>query len=220
MAGIDSLTFDLADGSLREQSEVHRAWMTPDGVAHTLRYRPGPPEWPFDLTDPDAAAAFYGRQCAEFGGVMLSMDVLTADGVEALRGLFKYRAPVPVNLAMYYVGILWLPFQGHNYQINIEAMETRTTGAREAAVMLIEGDAWPRPSEDAEPVVVASAEELLTRLGSSPVRQLPSDRETYDRSFPDHPLSRVRARMARAIASLRLDPAVRELEPYRVGRGR
>ena len=44
---------------------------------------------------------------------------------------------------MYYVGILWLPFQECNYQLHVEAMETGMTGGREAAVYLIARDRWP-----------------------------------------------------------------------------
>jgi hypothetical protein len=219
MAGIESLTFDLTDCSLREQSESHRGWMNSAGVAHSLRFNPGPPDWPFDLTSPDAAAEFYRKQCAHNGGVMLAMEVTTAAGVEALRGLFKYRAPVPRSLAMYYVGILWVPFRECNFQVNVEAMEAGTTGTREAAVMLIEGDRWPKPPADTPPVVLKSAEELFARLGSAPVRQLPSDDERHDASFPRHPLSQVRARLAEVVATARLDPGAGPLTPFRVRKG-
>ena len=218
MVNIESLTFDLTDCSLREQSERHRAWINSDGVAHTLRFYPGPPDWAFDLTDLNAATDFYRQQAAENGGVLLSMDLARVHGAEALRGLFKYRAPVPGSLAMYYVGILWLPFQQCAFQINVEAMEAGTTGAREAAVMVIEGDAWPKP-EDEPPIEVKSARELFARLGSAPVRKLPSEDERYDASFPDHPLSRVRARLSEVTATLRLDPSARALPPYRAAGG-
>ncbi len=32
----------------------------------------------------------------------------TVAGAEALRGVFKYRSPVPASLGMYYAGILFL----------------------------------------------------------------------------------------------------------------
>src|SRR5947209_9475296 len=120
MTSIDSLTFDLTGCTLREQSASHRGWMNAAGTAHRLQFHAGPPDWPFDLTMPDAATEFYGKQCAGMGGVMLSMEVTTAAGAEALAGLFKYRAPAPHNLAMYYVAILWLPFRDCNFQVNVE----------------------------------------------------------------------------------------------------
>ncbi|MFO0592028.1 MAG: hypothetical protein U0441_31060 [Polyangiaceae bacterium] len=220
MAGIESLTFDLTGCSLREQSRSHRGWMNAAHVAHMLRFHLGPPDWPFDLTKPAEAGELYRKQCADNGGVMLAMEITTAAGVEALRGLFKYRAPVPRSLAMYYVGILWLPFQECLFQVNIEAMEAGTTGTREAAVMLIEGDRWPKPPADTPPVVLQSAEELFKRLGSAPVRQLPSDDERYDALVPDHPLSQVRARLTDVVASAQFEPHTGRLTPFRVQRGR
>ncbi len=140
MTHIESLTFDLGDALPHEQGEHVRSWITPERVAIRLQFHPGPPNWSFDLKDPEAAREFYGRQCAELGGAMLQVVPVQAAGVEALRGLFKYRAPVPGSLAMYHVGILWVPFQDSNFQVNIEAVERGTTGGREAAVSLILGD--------------------------------------------------------------------------------
>jgi hypothetical protein len=117
---------------------------------------------------------------------------------------------------MYYVGILWVPFQECCYQINIEAMEVGVTGGREAAVMLIEKDKWPSPSEGTAPVMLKSADELFERLGAAPIRQLPSDAEKYDSSFPDHPLSKVRFRLAQVTSTLKLERHGAGLNPYRV----
>lgn len=205
MVGIDSLTFDLTDCSLQEQGQRHRDWVNSTGVAHKLQFHLGPPNWPFDLTKPRAANEFYQRQCAGMGGAMLSLEVTSAGGAEALFGPFKYRAPIPGSLAMYYVGILWLPFQECCYQINLEAIEVGVTGAREAAVMLIEKDNWPKPPAGTPPVILKNADELFERLGSAPVRQLPSDAERYDRSFPAHPLSKVRARLVEVMKTLKLE---------------
>jgi hypothetical protein len=216
MVDIESLTFDLTECSLREESESHRGWMNSAGVVLLLRFHSGPPHWEFDLTEPDVAAEFYRKQCADNGGVMLSMEVTTVAGVEALRGLFKYRAPVPGSLSMYYVGILWLPFEECRFQVNIEAMESGPTGFREAAVMMIEGDRWPKPPEDTPPIVLKSAEELFEKLGSSPVRQIPSDDEQYDHSFPDHPLTQVRARLAEVVATAQWKANTGQLTPFRV----
>jgi hypothetical protein len=216
MVSVDSLTFDLAGCSLRERSESHRGWMNADHVAHTLRFNRGSINWPFDLTDPVAATEFYRNQCADNGGVMLAMGVITAAGAEGLSGLFKYRSPLPGNLGMAYVGILWLPFQDCRFQINVEAFEMGTTGMRECAVMVIEGDRWPMEPQ-AEIPVINSEEELQALYSKARVRHLPSDDPKYDASFPQHPLSLVRARLTRVIATTQLGPEAQGLRPYRVG---
>jgi hypothetical protein len=148
------------------------------------------------------------------------MKVITVNGLELLRGLFKYRAPTPGSLAMYYVGILWLPFTDCCFQINIEAMEHGTTGAREAAVGLMEINSGViTPRSDQQTVALSSVEELFNRLRSNPVQQLSSDQEKYDHVLPDHPLSRVRSRLVTVTNSLNFNTGGTNLKPFRFRRG-
>jgi hypothetical protein len=217
MVSIDSLTFDLSDCSLEEQSENHRMWVNSIGVAHKLQLDIGPIDWPFDPTDSTAGAEYYRRQCEELGGAMLSLEVTMTAGVEALRGLFKYRAPN--RIAMYYVGILWLPFQECRFQINVEAIETWMTGAREAYVFITEPDSRSNPPSDTPAVSLNSAEEPVGQLWSAPVPEGPSDNERYDEVFPKHPLSNVRRRLTEVMATLELDASLKSLTPFRIRRG-
>ncbi|MBX9693411.1 MAG: hypothetical protein K2Z81_13570 [Cyanobacteria bacterium] len=214
MPGIDSISFDTSNCELRESNSSRMAWLSKAMVAHLLRFSPTRVSWPFDLTEPTAAKQFYTQQCADNGGAVLSLDVIDIQGTEALSGLFKYRAPVTGSLGMHYVGILWLPFENCNFQINIEAMESGATGMREAAVMLMEPDSFPKSNEP--PVLVESADDLFNRMRSSKLRKLPSDDAKYDRTFPDHPLSKVRSRLTDVISSLKLEDRVKILAPFRV----
>ena len=220
MASVDSLTFDLADSELVQQADSERIWVSPDSVAYRLKFDRGAIYWPFDLTDPVAAREFYRRECGQNAGVMLEMEPVTAAGAEGLSGVFKYRSPVPGSLGMAYVGILWLPFRDCRFQVNVEAVEMGTTGMREAAVMVIEGDKWPMEPQ-AEIPIINSQEELdalYAKAWERPLRWLPSDDPKYDASFPQHPLALVRAGLARAIATAQLGPDARGLAPHRVGR--
>jgi hypothetical protein len=123
---------------------------------------------------------------------------------------------MPGSLGMAYVGILWLPFQDCRFQVNVEALEMGTTGVRECAVMVIEGDRWPMEPQGEIPLIT-SEEELQELYRKARVRRLPSDDPKYDASFPQHPLSLVRVRLARVIATARLDPDAQGLRPHRVG---
>jgi hypothetical protein len=189
--------------------------MNADHVAHMLRFNRGSINWPFDLTNPAAATEFYRNQCADNGGVMLAMEAVTAARAEGLSGLFKYRSPLPGSLGMAYVGILWLPFQDCWFQVNVEAFEMGTTGMRECAAMVIEGDRWPMVPQEMI-LVINSEEELEALYNKARVRHLPSDDPKYDASFPQHPLSLVRARLARVIDTAQLGPDSQSLRPYRV----
>ncbi len=216
MASIESLTFECPACEPVRQAEGERVWLGAQQVAYSLRFTRGEISWPFDLTDLDAAREFYTRQCAENLGVMLEMDAVRAAGAEALCGVFKYRSPIAGSSGMAYVGILWLPFRDCRFQVNVEAVETGLTGVRETTVMAIEGDNWPKEPQS-EPLVVKSWAELHAVAAKTPPRHFPSDHRKYDGSFPQHPLSRVRASLARVIATAQLGPDASGLLPHRVG---
>lgn len=189
MVSIDAVTFDLSDCTLFDHSEHLRDWRSSAGVTHTLRLVAGAPPWTFDLTDVNACAAFFGSQCASLGGKTLSIDVTTAGGFEALRGVFKYRAPKPYDLGMAYVGILWIPFSDCYFQLNIESLERGTTGTRESMVTIMQSQSgdWPGSPDD----------------------------ELYDRAFPSHPLTEVRGRLHEVVRTLTFAASAEALEPFR-----
>lgn len=217
MPSLDAIQFDLHGSALREESDRHRMWSDSSGVYYRLQLLPQPPPWAFDLRDLDAATAFYAQQCRDNKGVMLSLKTVQIKGaVTGLQGCFKYRVPVPKSMAMYFVGILWLPFRDWMAQVNVEAMELGTTGAREATVMAMEGDKWPKPDPDAAPIVVNSMEEMFEHMRSRPLQVLPSDQENYDSMFAEHPLTKVRSRMKSVIDSLSIAVPASELKPFRL----
>ena len=82
--------------------------------------------------------------------------------------------------------------------------------------MVIGRDEWPAEPQ-AEVPVIDSDEELRALYRTARVRHLPSDDPKYDASFPLHPLSLVRARLARVIATARLGADAQGLRPHRVG---
>ncbi len=228
MVNLDSLSFDLKDYKVHTKEADRILWFNSMGVANLMRFSQRPPDWPFDLRDFQGATKFYGNQCAENKGVMLSMDILNVDKVEVLRGLFKYRAPKEGSLAMMYVGILWIPFSNFNYQINVEALEHGVTGFREAAVAMLEPKDYSNPkileetpwpeAKSEEPIVVKSAEEMFERMSQASVRKLPSDDEQFDSKFPDHPLSLVRARLSNIIDTMKINKMFwQSLKPFRIG---
>ena len=210
---LDDLGFDASGWHLEESSPEHRAWLTPDGDAVLLRLFDGPPPYPYDFRQLEAARAFYTHQSASNGGAMLSVDFDRTAGVELMRGVFKYRSPEPESLAMYYVGVLALPYRTFHFQINMESVERGTTGVREAMVMALS----PRPLPTTPPIMVSSAEDLfaLMRASRSNLTVIPSDAESYDESFPDHPLSKVRALQRHVVRTLRASPRLQRAEAHR-----
>lgn len=129
------------------------------------------------------------------------MDIVTVGGHRALRGLFKYRSPIPDIMGMMFVNILWIRLGDATAQINVESVEQGTTGMREATVCAMTGKSPASASPD-EPVLMESVEDMFAHMRAQPLRVLPSDDRQYDQMFPDHPLSKVRQRMAQLEATL------------------
>ncbi|WP_165073071.1 hypothetical protein [Paludisphaera rhizosphaerae] len=217
MLTVESLRFYPSDFELREGGLIRAAWMSPRGIAQTVQHGSDAIDWPFDLTQPGEAREFYRRQCEANGGAMIAVEVIEVAGFETLGGVFKYRSPDPNSLGIYYVAILWLPFRDCWFQVNIEAVERGTTGIREAAVMMLDRDAWPTP--EGEPELIPPGVDYTTFVRRKPIRSIPSDDPKYDEKFPDHPLSLVRRRMIEIIATAEFDARVaRDLRPFRLKR--
>lgn len=201
MPSTTSVKFDVSDCTLREQSEEHLGWAAENGVYLVLRVPKQRTNWSFDLQDVAAARNYFSQQSATTGGVQLEMESIKVGSHAALRGLFKYRSPIPQSLGMMFVNILWIPFDDRTVQLNIESFEHGQTGGREAAVCVIEGEGQANPASS-DPVKISSVEEMFSHMRGQPLRVLPSDASKYDQSFPDHPLSKVRRRMVQTIGTI------------------
>jgi len=201
MPNTNSVKFDISDCTLREQTEEHLGWSTGSNVYLVLRVPKQRADWPFDLRDVDAARSFFSQQSASNGGALLEMESVKVGSYPALRGLFKYRSPIPQSLGLMFVNILWIPLGSCTAQLNVESLEHGETGGREAAVSLIESEGQVSPPES-EPVLVRSVEEMFSHMRAQPLRALPSDAQKYDQSFPEHPLSKVRHRMEQVLQTI------------------
>ena len=211
---INSISCDTTKWLMHEESEERRLWLSNRHDAVLFRFFNTPPTFPYDFSNIEAARKFYGSQSIDNGGVMLSVDFLRAGGIDVMKGVFKYRSPQPDSMAMYFVGVLAFLFRDFAFQINTESLEIGTTGTREAAVSLILKE---KPSEDREPILVNSMEEMFDNMRSRPLCRIPSDREEYDASFPHHPLSKVRMLQQHIINTIAVDSAIKQSQPYRIG---
>ena len=189
---IHSISFDLTACVLTEEDENRRAWISSSHVAHTVQFRAEAIEWPFDPLNLEDARRFYREQSAENGGEMISFASIRVLDRDTFYGFFKYRHP-SIDLAMSYLGVLWLTLDNCWYQINVEAFEHGTAGVREAVVMTMGEGQW----HNSQP--------------SDTVQVQPSDDERYDSLFVEHPLSHVRTRLKEIISSVSIAIPSRKL---------
>ncbi|MGH7228415.1 MAG: hypothetical protein ACREIH_04295 [Nitrospiraceae bacterium] len=152
---------------------------------------------------------------------MLSLEVEKVAGLEALQGVFKYRAPEPHVSGMYYVGILTFPFRDSYFQFNAESLERGTTGLRECVVFVMQRDALKKVMEEAadrsDLPGPTSLQDFWAQDRATPPPKHLSDDEEYDAVFPNYPLSKVRALQAHLKATLCVHPSLHSAEKYRVG---
>jgi hypothetical protein len=210
---INSISCDTTGWLIHEESAERRLWLSDRHDAILFRLFNTPPTFPYDFSDIEAARKFYASQSIANGGVMLSVDFLRAGGIDVMKGVFKYRSPQPDSMAMYFVGVLAFLCRDFAFQINTESLEIGTTGTREAAVSLILNE---KPSEDREPILVNSIEEMFENMRSRPLGRIASDREEYDASFPHHPLSKVRTLQQHIIDTITVDSTIKQSPPYSI----
>ncbi|MCH8619592.1 hypothetical protein [Undibacterium sp. TS12] len=110
-----------------DNAQNNQSWYTETRDPVRIQLFGPPASWSFDLRDEKAAHAFFYAQSQSFGGALLDIAVETIAGVECLVGVFKYKSPIPDHSGMYYVGIVWLPFEKFLFQVNFESLEQGTT---------------------------------------------------------------------------------------------
>ena len=187
---ISDLSFHKESWELYDNFDTNISWFTEERDAARLQLFNEPYTWPFDLGEEAAARTFFENQSIGMGGALIQMNVEEISGLESLVGIFKYRSPVPDHMRMFYIAVIWIPFKEFCFQINFESLETDPTGAREAAVSLIE---IPTPVESDEEPELITGDELFARMGQSQIVLSQSDDPKYDAGFPEHPLTKVRS---------------------------
>ncbi len=210
---ISDVLFHKDNWECSDNFENDQSWYTDMRDAARIRLFGSPAPWDFDLRNEKAARAFFEAQSQSLGGALVDIAVELIAGVECLVGVFKYKSPVPDHLGMYYVGIVWMPFEKFAFQVNFESLEQGTTGAREAMVAMLVKPEPPKP--DQEPVMLASMDEFFARLRQAAIRVLPSDDKKYDEMLPNHPLSKVRALLEYFRQNVKLDKKLVKQKAYR-----
>jgi hypothetical protein len=210
---ITDIEFSKTSWTLHEKSSTNISWYNEFHDPVRLQLFTEKPTWPFDLENESAAKKFFEQQSKEFAGAMIEMRVEKIQTLNMLAGVFKYRAPIPNSLAIYYVGIIWIPFKDFIYQINFESLEKGTTGIREALVMAQEG--VPDYMLEQTPVAVESMDEFFKLSRQNELKAISSDDKKWDEFLPDHPLTKVRCAMVEFSQNVKINPRLFKQKIYR-----
>jgi len=202
---IDSITFDksIMEGwHLVADAENERLWLDdPDNSANKIHVvfsheLSGLPQTPSDL---DPFRKSFRAYVNEQGIGLYSLDMMFIQGVPVTRTIIKLKQqPSGVMYSAY----LQADFPGAEYLVSAACKEMGVTGMREAIVMdqfMAKyakqgklGNDWSRDPYDPK--------------GAYPLMPNKAEDEKYDKEFPEHPLSRLRAYLRRIEPTLKFGP--------------
>lgn len=211
MPSITSLHLDVAGWQVIHQTAQQMVWKNVEaGDVLSIEFFANPTELPFSLNDPDAIKAYHQQYSLEPDkGAIVSLDVISLQGLDTVRMIIKARNPKIAGLpplGMTYLGSLMIPLADFSYVVKTQCCEYGTTGLREAAVFLTQKPPLPTPPQEAK--VVNSIDEMFADMGKQPVMSTPADDEQYDSMFPNHPLSRARAYLRHVEQTMTMEPEV------------
>ena len=188
MPTLESVRLVLPAWTLIFHNEEARVWQDDRGDGLSLQYHPGLPSLAAPLEDIDGVRNAVRAQVAEAGAGLVEVDVITLDGIPAVRSIVK-KPQQPSGMT--YEGSLLLPRQSFSFEIKVLCRETGMTGMRDSAVFLRVGSAYD--GSDGSPNTWF--QDPYDSSFQGPVLRNPADDPEWDDRFPDHPLSRCRAHL-------------------------
>lgn len=183
------------------QADAPDSWIDPEtGDRAVVRYFALAPDLPAPLED---LATLRQRLCEIHAGSgsLIEAFVISVDGQPALLRVEKMpRHNQPSGLL--FAASIVIPKDRCSIALMMFCEETGTTGIREAMTMARMGfENFSTPHPYAPNVA-----------GKLPYNR--SDEMEWDSAFPDHPLTRLRQRIARIAPTIRLDPEFAALPPF------
>ena len=137
----------------------------------------------------------------------MSLDLLQVKGVAVGKLLFKSTQAAG---GWGYVGTLLIPFRDFQYSICLQTLELAGDEARGNHVW-----EWLHGTHPADECTQLWFGLECPPADPNPLLPCLADEERWDASFPEHPLSRLRAEVARLIPTLVVSREVKNSAPHR-----
>lgn len=224
----DSLHFDTRGFQEVDRGETWVAWHNETGVTLELEFLPGPPD-PGPVHDHEQLRNELREECNRVGAGAVDITFRRVGDLPCLRTIVKRVMDEKTGWGRSYHGVLQVLFEDCLFVVRARAEEFGTTGMREAMM-------WNRFSHEGtvtlgpDPEVGAEERRFVnsaaTAIGwlSDPNDPTPrhlarnrSEDEAYDRQFPQHPLSQVRATLHEVENTMTVDEGF--LREHRLWRG-
>jgi hypothetical protein len=193
--------FTAMDVTGYTQRGEEAVWVDRRGVILSIHYFDVVPDLPARLGQVEALRRGLAPWYAAQGGGLIEATVAEVDGQSAVRQLLKVRLPGR-EAGLAFLGSYTVPKAECSAVVKVQAAEGATTGVREAFVLDRVGvDGFYQP----HPYAPDLAEGLPYHVADAP---------EWDRTFPEHPLTWVRAEVDRIVQTVRFHPDFRSLPPF------
>jgi hypothetical protein len=192
-ANTDNIIIDENGWSLTGDDGHRKLWIRDvdgDTYATTLMisFNLGVVDFGAPLTTLDSAREQIRLFCTNSGAGLVSADVVQVDGFPVLK-IVQKEPQKPAGMT--YLAILIIQCKGCFFNVLLKSVEVGYTGIRDAIVL----DRHFQRSVETDPasgMPVGWFQDPYNPYVKDSIMRNPSDDETYDLEFPDHPLSRVR----------------------------
>lgn len=197
---------DFGWETTKNDSEIIQYINPEHTVAVSINFFNYPPDTP-TIKDIDLLRNFYRNAIVEIDGGLIEVELFQLRNITFLKTLIK----IPQGQSgITYIASLTMPFKSCSFVVKVQAVETGTTGMREALVanqMLSSHD---------------STNALISNWSSDPYDSTfkkgtlmnKSEQEIYDPLFPDHPLTKARQLITQLGKEINWASEIDKLQPF------
>ena len=192
---INSVKFNTFNWNLVEDTKYKKTWVNNEQTALVgiQFFDNHPTDIPAKLNDIDTIRNHYRNMIVEqIEGGLIRCEISNLKSYEAIEMIVK-QPNQPSG--MIYNGSFMIPFKGYNFVVKMQAVEAGMTGMREAMTM----DKWMKengaPKTDENGKMLGFAKDPYDENYSKGRLMNYSEKEEFDKDFPNHPLTIVRTKM-------------------------
>ncbi len=212
---VHSIRFDTGGWTSTKSRRSSLEWSNADGDTLRASIHGKLTAISLVISDLDSLRAFYRQEAARNSGGIVCVEIVQAEGIRAVKVINKYeRRP-----AYAYDGHLIIPFKNAEYTITMDSIERGTTGERDALVTCAlaqtgELEIEPPRGPDEPGRIKGWFQDPYDSSYTGQAIYSMSDDDRLDPLFPKHPLSKIRACLARIQSTLAIDvSSLREAIP-------
>lgn len=209
---INSIKFDLPDWGIHKSTNYQKIWFnnqqnTLIGVYFSDHQ---PSDIPVNLSDINAIRNHYRNMVVEqVDGGLIRCEIADFQGTKAIELIVKQPNETS---GMTYLGSFTIPFKHCCYAVKVQAVESGITGIREALTL----DKWMSKNGASEvgengKIIGMSKDPYDENFTEGRLMNY-SEKEEFDKDFPDHPLSIVRTKMVEIKTSISFTDEISKLE--------